>query len=205
MNALQEVKEWCDKEQKEQPAYVCTGSDTSWVCIATAEWITDKMYSDKCTNKKLAKHNVAAKLWSIIKSNEKTHYSLSKNTMVLIDGDQRIDCWSYLNKVTWDNMDVTAFVSPTSHTLKSDKIKIVKAKTTSRDSADALILITLGRLLESFVSDGNIYDRFLVVSADHILVQAAMDTDYVDWASNLDGLKEYLQAKQSIKAKLLFR
>jgi len=85
-------------------------------------------------------------------------------------------------------MDVTTFVSPTSHTIKSDKIKVVKAKTTSRDSADALILITLGRLL----TIGNIYDKVLIVSADHILVQAAMDTDHVDWVCNVEGLKEYM-------------
>jgi len=102
------IKEWCDKKGHDQPTYVYTGTDTSWVCIA--DIFGKKVYSEQCTSKKLAKQNAAEKLWLDLSrtgvtlnhgpqgetgpQGEISHYSLSKHIAVLIDGDQRIDCWS---------------------------------------------------------------------------------------------------------------
>lgn len=182
------VKEWCDKEGLDQPTYSVNGFGTNWVCTARAEWLDQNIMSENCTNKKLAKQDAAKQLWLKIGVLKQQHFTIKKKTKVLMDGDQRMDCWSYLaNKdISWENMDVTAFVNPTSHTLECPDIEIVKSKTTSKDSADALILITLGQLLSSD------YERFLIVSQDHILVQAAMDTELVDWVSNVKDLKKYL-------------
>jgi hypothetical protein len=68
-------------------------------------------------------------------------------------------------------------------------MKLNVSKTTSRDSADAAILITLGELMFLYPAT-----KILIVSADHILVQAAMDYyPNVAYAKNLKELKGYFR------------
>lgn len=183
------VKEWCDKEGKQQPQYTFTGFGTNWLCQISVDWLQKNIYSDNCTSKKLAKQDAARLLWLKIADIKKQHYKMKERTLMLIDGDQRMDCWSYLadKDISWENMDILAFVGLTSNSINCSDISIFRAKTTAKDSADALILITLGRELEK----GN-YDKIIIVSEDHILVQAAADTEGVEWRDGVEDMKRYL-------------
>ena len=73
--------------------------------------------------------------------------------------------------------------------LQVDSSKFVMhiAKTTSRDSADAMILVDLGRLMYLQKED------IIIVSSDHILVQAAQDYN-LRWAKNAIDLQKLLSA-----------
>lgn len=202
MSEITLVKEWCDKEGIEQPSYSFTGFATNWVCTIDAEWLEQKIYSDNCTSKKASKQDASKQLWINLVEVKKTHYNLKDKTLMLIDGDQRVDCWTFLadQNITFDNLKITAVIGASSYAPESyDKINVLRTKTTSKDSADALILIMIGQNLyheqrtAPAVTLTRGYKKILVVSADHILVQAAMDTDNVDWVSNVKDLKKYLE------------
>jgi hypothetical protein len=191
MNAIGEINQWCQKNQKELPTYDFEGFGTVWTCTFSASWFQIKLTSEEYTSKKAAKERVAQMAWSMINKKEKTNIDLDSRTVVLIDGDQRVDCWRWFasKDVKWENnLEIIVFVGPSSYVEECHKIQVEKSKTTSKDSADALILITLGKIL----SRRNV-PKILVVSADHILVQAAMDTDGVDYVSNLKELKKYFR------------
>jgi hypothetical protein len=203
MSEITLVKEWCDKEDKKQPTYSFTGFGTNWVCILYVDWLEEDIYSENSESKKLAKQDASKQLWKIIMDNKTQHYSLKEKTLMLIDGDQRMDCWTFLEDEnnTFQNIKMTSVISPSSYAPNSpnQKVNIVRTKTTGKDSADALILIMLGKNLynELRVDPARTiligYKKILIVSADHILVQAAMDTDGVDWVSNVKDLKKYLE------------
>ena len=186
------VKEWCDKEGIEHPSYSFSGFGTNWVCIVEEEWLDKSVSSDNCTSKKAAKQDVAEQLWNKLAEIKKRHYSLKEKTLVLIDGDQRVDCWTFLadKNNTFENLNVCVVIGATSYAVESD-FCVIRTKTTSKDSADAKILMILGSHLHGSRKD---YQKILIVSADHILVQAAMDYDGVDWVSNVKDLKKYLES-----------
>jgi hypothetical protein len=187
---------------------------TEWSCHLMASWLSGegKRMSKIETSKKLAKQDVANQVLMEIQKNNnqivELKFSFDK-TIIMIDGDQRMDCWKWLSSesVHWNVEDVRiiVFISPTTQEVSSDKgIEIIKTKTTNKDSADALMLMTLGGLMQQNTNNTNNANnanntnntnntRILIVSSDHILVQAAQDSDGVDWVANLKQLQEYCQ------------
>lgn len=189
MNAISEINNWCLKNSKPLPTYTFEGQGTQWTC--TVEIDGSFLTSSTFTCKSDAKLNVATKLWTRMKNESKVVLNPITTTIVLLDGDQRVDCWKWLAQpdVTFANLTVQVFVGPTSHRENHDKMKLNVSKTTSRDSADAAILITLGELMFLYPAT-----KILIVSADHILVQAAMDYyPNVGYATNLKEMKEYFK------------
>ena len=186
---ISQINLWCQKEGKSMPTYQYAGMGTNWVCQLKASWLKTDIMSENCTSKKLAKSDAAEQALSKIKVIEKVKLHITKPTVFMIDGDQRVDCWRWLASpdVKWDSqLEVIVFTSPTSHQIESEKKIIVeKAKTTNKDSADALILMTLGRKLVQ--EPGK---RYVLISSDHILVQAAEDSEGVEWVNNLKSLKD---------------
>lgn len=190
---ISQINLWCQKHNKENPKYSYFGIGTNWVCHISASWLKENLLSENCTSKKNAKYQVAEKVLTIIGDINKEIIKINKPTIFLIDGDQRMDCWRWLasSNVSYvgESLDIYVFTSPTVCELETENKNIIvnKAKSTNRDSADALMLITLGRLLEK-----KAYERYVLISADHILVQAADDhnDEGVEWVSNLKMLKE---------------
>jgi hypothetical protein len=208
MNAISKLNEWCQPDH-DPPDYTYQSSDDGWKCILKLDKIHKRFTSNVWTSKKLAKYEVAQSALSFINSdnndtnnndtnnndtnNDSINLNFTKKITILLDGDQRMDCWKWLANKQYHNLEVLAFVGLTSPTIDDSNIKIIRAKSTSKDSADAAILMTLGGLI---VKENLNNNTFLIVSADHILVQAALDTEGVDWVSNLKGLKEYLRTVQ---------
>jgi len=155
------------------------------------EWISKgildkKVYTSKlCKNKKLAKQDVAEQIYKDIKKESSIH--ITDKTVLLIDGDQRHDVIKWLESsiVTWDGLEIVVYVSPTS-TLHSKNFTTRTSKTTNRDSADALLLMDLGMRIHADPEQ-----KIVIVSSDHILVQAAQDHD-LGWAKDLNHLKTLL-------------
>jgi hypothetical protein len=187
MNAISEINNWCCKNSKPVPIYTFQGQGTEWTCTVDFYNLTSMIHSCKSD----AKLDVANKLWNRMKIDNKIVLKPSTPTIVLLDGDQRVDCWKWLahTDVSFTNLTVQVFVGPVSHRENYDKMMLHVSKTTSRDSADAAILITLGELMFLYPAT-----KILIVSADHILVQAAMDYyPNVAYATNLKELKEYFK------------
>ena len=115
------VKEWCDKEGKKQPTYTFSGFATNWACQITSDWLEDIIYSDNCTSKKLAKQDAAKLLWLKIANIKKHHYRMKNKILMLIDGDQRMDCWTYLTDkdITWEKIEICVFVGQTRNSIKT--------------------------------------------------------------------------------------
>jgi hypothetical protein len=205
-DAVSEINLWCQKNHQPLPKYTYIGMGTEWSCHLTATWLPGDRTSKIETSKKLAKQDVANQVLMEIQKNNnqivELNFSFDK-TIIMIDGDQRMDCWKWLvsESVNWNVEDIRimVFISPTTQELSSDKgIEIIKTKTTNKDSADALMLMTLGRLMQQNTNNTNNTNntkntRILIVSSDHILVQAAQDSEGVDWVANLKQLQEYCQ------------
>uniref|UniRef100_A0A6C0JSZ8 DRBM domain-containing protein n=1 Tax=viral metagenome TaxID=1070528 RepID=A0A6C0JSZ8_9ZZZZ len=173
----------------EAPTYTYTGSGTIWSCILIFDNKT--IISGVFTNKKDAKEDAAKKYIEVFQpqTEETTDLSHVKNTIFLLDGDQRMDCWKWLSQQTMDpSVIVYAFCSPVTpipNGIYNGHFDVFKSKTTNRDSSDALLLMSLGRMTDRYGKSGN--TRLVVVSSDHILVQAAQDIG-IEWAGNLPQL-----------------
>ncbi|KKL12303.1 hypothetical protein LCGC14_2537090, partial [marine sediment metagenome] len=92
--------------------------------------------------------------------------------------------------VLWESSELTikVYTGPTTPVVQTDrKIEHIRAKSPSRDAADAKILMDLG----AFVAQKS-YNWYILVSSDHVLVQAALDTELVISAGNLSQLKSIL-------------
>jgi hypothetical protein len=184
MNYVSKLNLYAQKEGKDLPTYTFTGSGTEWYC--QCEWYGQKAKSEVNTNKKNAKEDSAKLIYNSIQITTITQEKLTlRNAIIMIDGDQRQDCWKWLVKQDIDeSVDICIFISPTCPVIESpENFKIVKSKTTNRDSADALLLIMLGGFLME-CPDKSIY----IISSDHILVQAAQDLD-LGWACNVADLQ----------------
>lgn len=194
-NPISQINLWCQKNGKELPTYSFDGHGTHWSCLISAPWLeTKNMWSQVFSSKKEAKYNIAEKALSQLDRINRFVINLYQQSVtLLIDGDQRMDCWRWLadQNVIWDkSLSVIVYISPTSPVVEhppTRNIQIRKAKTTNRDSADAQILMDLGGFL--FTSSGT--TKYVIVSSDHILVQAAEDTPGVDWVPNQKALLEY--------------
>jgi hypothetical protein len=200
-DAVSGINLWCQKNHQPLPKYTYIGMGTEWSCHLTATWLPGDRTSKVETSKKLAKQDVANQVLMEIQQKINNQIMELKftfdKTIIMIDGDQRMDCWKWLvsESVNWNVEDVRimVFISPTTQEVSSDKgIEIIKTKTTNKDSADALMLMTLGGLMQQNTNNTNNI-RILIVSSDHILVQAAQDSDGVDWVANLKQLQEYCQ------------
>lgn len=184
--SISALNKYCQSNKLILPDFKYDGLDTHWIC--TADFNLQNWRSKPYTTKKLAKEDVTHQIMLSI-TQEVKNVELPADHIFLIDGDQRMDCWKWLAKCSWnETTNVTVFISPTCPVVSSDNILIVKSKTTNRDSSDALILISLGKI---FASDEFKYKKLVIVSSDHILVQAAQDFG-LTYIPHLQGLKDYL-------------
>lgn len=196
MNPISAINEFCQRMQIPFPEYNFYGSAESWYCSTTWDKApTDKptsWQSSRHTTKKAAKEEVAKMIVSTLPVSPANDSRLLPSAILfLIDGDQRMDCWKWLAKCTWNETSthVTVFVSPTCPIVETTKpITVIKAKTTNRDSSDALMLISLGKILTTELFK---FHKIIIVSSDHILVQAAQDLG-ISYAPNLASLIEML-------------
>lgn len=199
MDYISLINLWCQKWGKLPPIYeyLYDASQTNhpWLCYTIWSPNAD-IVPTECANtsKKLAKQAVAQLLYDKYCRSEDSNRSgvpiitLSKKTTLLIDGDQRSDVLKYLNKTNIpDGLKIHVYVSPCTQSIDVDNTKFEYhvAKTTSKDSADAMMLMDLGRLLY-LNSD---LEEIIIVSSDHILVQAAQDNS-IRWAKNLQDLQK---------------
>lgn len=192
MNWISLVNEWCQKNSKPHPKYTFNQHDydSRWRCEASADWLEGDCDSGYLYNKNDAKFICAKNIYEKCKEINKIKITCPKGTCIMIDGDQRADCWKWLasEDTHYENLAVKVYTSPTAPIIASNKdIEHIPAKTTSKDAADAHMLMDLGGFLAT-----KAYQRFVLVSSDHILVQAAMDTHHVESAANLAQLKSVL-------------
>jgi len=190
MDFVSQVNLYCQKNGKPLPNYAfIRNGEQEW--IAKIMWDGFVHESIVCANKKLAKQEAAKYLFRTIKNSESYHISPVSKTVLMIDGDQRHDVvkWLESSDVTWENLVIRVYTSPNSSLKCSEKIPVKVSKTTNRDSADALLLIDLGRRLYRYPDQ-----RIIIVSSDHILIQAAQDND-LEWAKDLSSLKELLSSQ----------
>lgn len=197
MNEISQLNEWCQQHQYKQPDYSFTPTFGGWVCslILYNHEFNSKAYASM----KLAKREVANLCFKWITINNLIEIKPTKSTILMIDGDQRMDCINWLNgdgiKFNIIDLEPHIYLSPTTSLSKSstsnDQFTFHISKTTNRDSADALLLMDLGALLFRQSQNKNFEQNIIIVSADHILVQAA-DDHKLSWANNLDRLKTLL-------------
>lgn len=193
MDYVSMVKLWADKHKKPQPNYVFVGVDSKWEARIVASWLAsygvETLKSGTFASKKMAKQDVAQKLYSLLKEEDTIHISPYEPVTILIDGDQRCDVTNWLasSEVTWSNdLKIIVFASPNSTLKETDQYTIVYSNSASRDSADALLLMYFGWLIYN-----NPEQHIIIVSADHIMCQAARDHG-VHWAKDLASLKQLL-------------
>jgi hypothetical protein len=190
MNPISQINQYCQAHSLPFPEYTFYGSSESWYCSTT--WDAKPTDNPTCwqskswTTKKAAKEDVAKQIVTTLPTTQDESRVLPSALLLLIDGDQRMDCWKWLTKCSWDDSThITIFISPTCPIVESNKpINIIKSKTTNRDSSDAIMLISLGKILASNLFK---YHRIVIVSSDHILVQAAQDLG-LTYAANLASL-----------------
>lgn len=187
MNSISQLNEIAQKTSLPVPEYSFTNVGLEWQCHATFNEQT--CHSTFFATKKAAKENAAKLLLSIYDPPKEEKCNI-KNAIILLDGDQRADCWKWLaNSELDESVIVYNFISPTTPLVDANKrITLIYSKTTNRDSSDALLLITLGSILESKRHKKNITANIILVSSDHIIVQAAQDFNCL-WAANLKQLK----------------
>lgn len=189
MNAISTLNQYCQQNNLQFPEFNFYGTSEAWYCSTT--WNQTCWQSKSWSTKKAAKEEVANMIVTNLSMTENESFILPSSCIFLIDGDQRMDCWKWLTKCTWNNTThVMVFVSPTCPEVETTKnINVIKSKTTNRDSSDALMLISLGKLLSSEYFKAH---QIVIVSSDHILVQAAQD-EGLHYAPNLKGLIELLE------------
>jgi hypothetical protein len=186
---VSKVNLWCQKNGKPLPVYEYANSNSKpeWTCVCN--W-SDIKFTSTQINKKMAKQDVAFQIYSKFCPSDAMVPEIimvDKPTILLIDGDQRNDVikWLRQSKIG-PNLMVHIYVSPCMNLqIDNEFFTIHVAKTTSRDSADAMMLIDLGRLM--FLANQEI----IIVSSDHILVQAAQDYS-LRWAKNVQDLQRLL-------------
>tara|TARA_R100001163_G_C5067592_1_gene206859 strand:- start:2800 stop:3420 length:621 start_codon:yes stop_codon:yes gene_type:complete len=206
MDYVSNLNLWCQKNGISTPKYTFQQYEEQiWECSCCINY---KDINTKCVgdNKKQAKQQVAKKILlyinndnNILNTNNISIQStkitkITEPMILIIDGDQRMDCWKWLisDRIQLSkDVRIEIYLSPIAPTLeippdKSKNFTIYKAKTPSRDSADSLILMSLGVLLYTEESK-----KIIIVSSDHVLVQAAIDND-IEWAPNLKELKQKL-------------
>jgi hypothetical protein len=188
MNPVSQLNLLAQQTNSPIPVYEFSGEMTEWKCIASYKDKT--VHSRVFTNKKAAKHAAAESLLKLVEPTVQDKGCQLKDYAILVDGDQRSDCWKWLATSNLDkSVKVYVFISPTTPLIESkNNITVIVSKTTNRDSSDATLLVSLGSMLECLRTGTIEHKEILLVSADHIIVQAAQDFG-CQWASNLQQLK----------------
>lgn len=208
------LNEYCQKNKLTHPDYlffekIASGENHLERAQGDKLWCCSLIFNNKeyisayTTTKQKAKEEVAQKACSSIKKDEKITLP---NRIFMVDGDQRMDCWKWLASCDKGFAEIIVFASPTCPVIECPHIQIIKSKTTNRDSADAEMLMYLGRYLydnptcsgtrnkvTSARDDRATRDKIVIVSSDHILVQAAQD-NLLSWAGNLTMLQDYVDS-----------
>lgn len=198
MDYVSLVNLWCQKNKKQLPNYVFKKDGDMWESMLIAPWVEDYMstnsvQSGRFQNQKLAKQEAAKILHSKIKKVDSLHISPEETTCLLIDGDQRGDVinWLLSENITWDKkLNINVYASPLSSVKETDQFRVKFAKSSNKDSADALMLMDIGKML--FLNQRN-QQKVIIVSKDHILEQAAKDNDLLH-ANDLESLKALLRS-----------
>ena len=196
MDYVSLVNLWCQKNKKQLPNYVFKKDGDLWESMLISPWVEEYMsenfvQSGKFKNQKLAKQNAAEILYSVIRKADSLHISPDEITILLIDGDQRGDVinWLLSENITWDDkLHINVYASPLSSVKETNQFRVKFAKSSNKDSADALMLMDIGKML--FLHQ-QIQRKVIIVSTDHILEQAAKDNDLLH-AKDLDSLKTLL-------------
>ncbi len=181
---------WCQKHGNIIPKYSFE-YNSGWVCNATADWIRNEVCSEAHASKKIAKQECAARVYSHCQKSTKKKLVTEPQTCIIIDGDQRADCWKWLADpdTEWEDLTIKVYTGPSTPIVSSTrKIEHIQAQSPSRDAADAKILMDLGAFLAL-----KQYKKYILVSSDHILVQAALDSPSIEGVTNLDRLKWVLK------------
>ena len=190
---VSKVNQWCQKSAIEHPEYSFdVNSSGDWTCHAMTHSLP--VISETQATKKAAKHNCAKVIYDSYCKTAPIHIT-GVLTMCIIDGDQRADCWKWLasNDTVWDSREMTVkvYTGPTTPVVNCNsatkKIEHIQTRSAGRDAADIKILMDLGKFLATLE-----FQRYILVSSDHILVQVAQDIDNVQFAANLTQLKNIL-------------
>lgn len=188
-NFISLVNEHCQKNKLSPPVDTYLTNGTAWSCSMMFQG--QHVDSPFFPSKQAAKMACAEIVYnSLVKEPE--FVIPNKKCTIFIDGDQRMDCWKWLSMISIpDQFLIKIFVSPITPDLQVIGTEVVRAKTTSKDSADANMLIEIGKQLinQPVLFEDN---PFIIVSADHILVQAAQDYGLL-YAYNLSSFKEVLK------------
>ncbi len=184
------VNLWCQKNGKEQPKYTfnqCNG----WKCSARSTWLKTNVNIEPLANKRDAKQACAQCIYEICQ--EELQIILNRDDCcIIVDGDQRADCWKWLanENVILEGIDVKVYTGVSTPPIQSAKpFEHIIAQSPSRDAADAKILMDLGAFMAL-----KKYKEYILVSSDHILVQVAHDIPVVRSAADLSQLKKLFNA-----------
>lgn len=187
------VNIWCQKNRKPFPKYTFQQFTNAvfFSCSAEADWIT-MIPRGGGPSKNQAKKECAKIIYTHHCKPTVEKVDWNGNLCILIDGDQRSDCWKWLAETQVqlsNNITTFVYVGPTTPIVNSVKenIDLVVTKSASRDAADAAILMAIG----AFVAN-NVYDHYIIVSSDHILVNVALEHTNMSSAANLAQLKKLL-------------
>lgn len=175
----------CQKHNIPQPIYSFEGDQfKGWNC--SISW-NDQIIESPiwCPTKKQAKETTANQVLTHVP--KPLSIKIPDDVYFLIDGDQRMDCWKWLLSCEWSPTSYGfVYISPTCPKLESHSNIVVKtAKTSNRDSADAMMLIDFGAYKQ-------FCENIIFVSSDHILTQAAQDYG-MKCAYNLSSLQEIVK------------
>lgn len=184
MNPISALNEHCQKNAIKPVQYTFDEHERRFTCTAVLGTHTIRGMG---LSKQAAKEQAADRLWATVGTAAVAQkFTLAPDYPLLIDGDQRMDCWKWLSaNVTGDTSHIHVFVSPTCPIPDGAVGMVWESKTTNRDSSDALLLVTLGRMLPFTGA---------IISSDHILVQAAQDLG-IDWAPDLKRLQSLLAGR----------
>ena len=190
-NFISLVNEYCQKNKITPPVETYRFTDGNWICCMMFQG--QHVESPFFHSKQAAKMSCAEMVYkTLVPVNNVTESHIPKNLIILIDGDQRMDCWKWLaESKIHPSTSVYCFISPTTPDILAENVIVYRSKSTSKDSADANMLIHLGRILALPLDR-----KIIIVSADHILVQAAQDYG-LDYAYNLSSFKEVLKGLEN--------
>ena len=178
--SISKINEYYMKKGLPTPEYKFYQSvDGKWSCTL-GEYVAAGL------SKQSAKLAVANKFWKDIENTTLT-LSPKRHTIILLDGDQRVDCWRWLNTVNLLNTQVLVFINPTSHREPSTNMTLHVSRSTSPDSTDAQLLMKFGYMIYNDIQRDN---DIIIVSRDHILVQAAIDYK-CGYATDVESLNSY--------------
>jgi len=189
---METLHNFCQRYFLPKPVYITSRNQAGNICRVKSIYKDVEYNSGECANYKIGKNIIAEQIYNDIKestSRSLTDFFGTESVCILIDGDQRVDCWRFVCKSDIpDNIIVFVYTGPTSFSVDSNDVHHIRVPSTSKDAADARILMDLGGFLAI-----NAYHTYYIVSSDHILVQAAIDSPNVN---SIINLKEFLRTAE---------